>query len=59
MTKEEILKLLKREYLRGFIEGMEYVPKYDTYYLDKVYERYLLDNPEALKDVENYDKRAS
>lgn len=41
-------KLMKREYLRGFIDGGAGGEDYTMASLEKDYKRYLKDNPEAL-----------
>lgn len=50
MKKEKVLKLIRREFLRGYIKNLD-VSEYTPGLLGKVYRQYLKDNPSVLREV--------
>ena len=49
MKKKELLKLLKREYQRGYIDALTYKSGYTMYSLNRAYKKYTKDNGLPLK----------
>ena len=50
MKDKDIKKLMKREYLRGYINGG--MPVCTMGNLDKIYKKYLKDNPDVFNRLE-------
>lgn len=56
--KPTIKELLRREYMRGLIDGQNVVLKkgYTFDYLNRLYRKYLKVNPETKKEIDSYQK---
>lgn len=50
MKKQKVLKLIRREYLRGYLKNMD-VTKYTPGLLGKVYRQYLKEYPSVRREV--------